>query len=82
MTAKIGATIGRPLRFEPISDEEERRKMIKSGDLPKTITAHVSIYRAIREGRLAAVTDTVKRVLGRKPITFDQWARENAAAFQ
>ena len=82
MTAKIGAAIGRALRFQPISDEEERRKMVDSSDLPKIVTAHASIYRAIREGRLAAVTDTVERVLGRKPITFDQWARENAAAFQ
>jgi (4-alkanoyl-5-oxo-2,5-dihydrofuran-3-yl)methyl phosphate reductase len=82
MTAKIGAAIGRRLRFQPISDEEERRKMVNSGDPPKIITAHLSIYRAIREGRLAAVTDTVERILGRQPITFDQWARENAAAFQ
>jgi|ERR1700722_1297152 uncharacterized protein YbjT (DUF2867 family) len=81
MTAKIGAAIGRALRFQPISDEEERRKLVDSGDLPVIVTAHLSIYRAIREGRLAAVTDTVERVLGRKPITFDQWARENAAAF-
>jgi uncharacterized protein YbjT (DUF2867 family) len=82
MTAKIGAAIGRPLRFQSISDEEERQKMVDGGDLPKVVTAHLSIYRAIREGRLAAVTDTVERVLGRKAIKFDQWARENAAAFQ
>jgi hypothetical protein len=37
--------------------------------------------RAIRNGRLATVTDTVKRVLGRKPITFDQWVQENIAVF-
>ena len=45
------------------------------------MAAHLSIYRAIREGRLATVTDTVQRVLARKPITFDQWVQENAAAF-
>ena len=33
-------------------------------------------------GRLAAVTDTVERVLGRKPISFEEWAAENAAAFR
>jgi len=42
----------------------------------------LSIYRAIREGRLAAVTDTVERVLGRKAIPFHQWVQENAAAFR
>jgi hypothetical protein len=42
----------------------------------------MSIYRAIRKGRLASVTDKVERALGRKPIPFDQWTRENAAAFR
>jgi hypothetical protein len=43
--------------------------------------AHVSLWRAIREGRLATVTATVERVLGRKPIPFDQWLIENVVAF-
>jgi uncharacterized protein YbjT (DUF2867 family) len=81
MTAKIGAAIGRTLRFEPISEEEESRKMVSRGEPAEIVTAHLSIYRAIREGRLARVTDTVERILARKPITFDHWARENAAAF-
>jgi uncharacterized protein YbjT (DUF2867 family) len=82
MTAKIGIEIGRMLRFEPISDDEERQKMVGRGDPTDIVAAHLSIYRAIREGRLAAVTDTVERVLGRKPITFDQWVQQNLAAFQ
>jgi hypothetical protein len=28
------------------------------------------------------VTDTVERVLGRKPISFDHWVQENAGAFR
>jgi hypothetical protein len=55
--------------------------MIESGDSPEMVAAHLSIYRAIREGRLATVTDTVERVLGRKPIAFDQWVQENTAVF-
>jgi len=81
MTAKIGRAIGKPIQFESIAQEEERRQMIARGDLPEIVAAHLSIYRAIREGRLAMVTDTVESVLGRKPITFDAWARENAALF-
>lgn len=82
MTAKIADAIGKPLRFEPISEEEVRRQMAGAGDSVQEIAAHLSIYRAIREGRLAKVTDTVERILARKPITFDQWIRENAAAFR
>jgi uncharacterized protein YbjT (DUF2867 family) len=81
MTAGIAAATGKALRFPPISEDEERRHMIENGDPPEIIAAHLSIYRAIREGRLASVTDTVEAVIGRAPITFDQWATENAKAF-
>jgi len=82
MTAKIGVAIGKPLRFQATSDQEARDRQIASGDPAPVVEAHLSIFRAIREGRLATVTDTVERVLGRKPISFDQWAQENAAAFR
>jgi uncharacterized protein YbjT (DUF2867 family) len=81
MTAKIGAVIEEELKFMPISEEQVRRQMIDCGDSKEIVAAHLSIYHAIREGRLAIVTDTVERVLGRKPITFDQWVQENTAAF-
>src|SRR5258708_10156669 len=81
-TAKLSAVIGRGLTFQPISDEEARQRYSASGASPPETDAHVSLWRAIREGRLANITDNVERLLGRKPITMDQWARENAAAFR
>jgi uncharacterized protein YbjT (DUF2867 family) len=82
MGAKIGAAIGKPVRFEPLSDEETRQQQVAWNAPPPLVEARLSIFRAIREGHLAAVTDTVERVLGRKPVTFDHWAQENAAAFR
>jgi uncharacterized protein YbjT (DUF2867 family) len=82
MTAKIGAAVGLPLRFQPISEEQERHQMIESGWPPEIVDAHVSIYRSIREGRLANVTDNVYRVIRQRPISFDRWAGENAAVFR
>ena len=82
MTAKIGAAIGKSLRFQPISDQQERQHMIESGYPPEIVAAHLSIYRAIREGRLAIVTENVDRVLRQKPLSFDRWVEQNAAAFQ
>jgi (4-alkanoyl-5-oxo-2,5-dihydrofuran-3-yl)methyl phosphate reductase len=81
MTAKVAAAIGTPLRFEAMSEEDARKQQAAWGTPAPLIEARLSIFRAIREGRLAAITTEVDRVLGRKPITFDQWARENAAAF-
>jgi uncharacterized protein YbjT (DUF2867 family) len=81
MTAKIGTAVGKPLQFQSISDDEARQQQTSSGDPEPMIEAHLSIFRAIREGRLAKVTDTVERILGRKPITFDEWVQENVAVF-
>jgi uncharacterized protein YbjT (DUF2867 family) len=81
MTAMIGTAIGKPLGFQAISDEEERQQQIAWGAPEPLVEARLSIFRAIREGRLATVTDTVERLLGRKPITFDHWAAQNAGAF-
>jgi (4-alkanoyl-5-oxo-2,5-dihydrofuran-3-yl)methyl phosphate reductase len=82
MTAKIGVAIGKALRFQAISDAEARVQQIAWNAPPPLVEARLSIFRAIREGRLATMADMVERVLGRQPITFDQWARENVQAFQ
>jgi uncharacterized protein YbjT (DUF2867 family) len=82
MTTKVGVCIGRPLKFLPTSDEEARRASLARGLSRPYADALASIFRAIREGRLATVTDGVERVVGRKPIPFDRWAQENAAAFR
>jgi uncharacterized protein YbjT (DUF2867 family) len=81
-TEAIGFALGRPLVYRLISDNEARRRYAATGALPEDVDAHVALWRAIREGRLAGVTDQVKRILGRKPIAFEQWVRENIAAFQ
>jgi uncharacterized protein YbjT (DUF2867 family) len=82
VTDKIGSAIGKRLWFQPMSDEEARQRYAATGASAPDVDAHVSLWRAIREGRLATVTNTVERVLGRKPIALEQWAVENAAAFR
>jgi uncharacterized protein YbjT (DUF2867 family) len=82
LVAKIGARIGKPLRFEALSDEQERRQWLARNRSPAMTEVLVSVFRAMREGRLAKVTDTVERVLGRKPISFDRWLEQYAAAFR
>jgi uncharacterized protein YbjT (DUF2867 family) len=81
-TAIISEAIGKPLRYQVLSDEEARERYSRISGSPEETEAHVALWRAIREGRLAATTDGVERILGRKPITLRQWALENASAFR
>jgi len=80
---RIGAAIEKPITFQSISDEEAGQRYAAATGAPAEETeAHVALWRAIREGRLATVTDNVERILGRKPIGLDQWIKENAASFR
>jgi uncharacterized protein YbjT (DUF2867 family) len=81
-TAMIAEAIGEPLQYQAISDEEARERYSKIRGSAEETDAHVALWRAIGEGRLARVTHEVERILGREPIRLTQWARENAASFQ
>jgi len=82
VTARIATAIGRQLSFQAISDEEASRRFSATGASAEETQAHVELWRAIRAGRLATVTNGVQRVLGREPLGLDQWLKENAAAFR
>jgi uncharacterized protein YbjT (DUF2867 family) len=81
VTAKLAAAIRKPLRFEPISDEEAGERYSRISGSKEETEAHVELWRAIREGRLATVTNNVERILGRRPIALDHWLVENAGEF-
>ncbi len=81
VTARIEEVIKRRLTFQPLSDEEARQRYSRVSGSTEETEAHVALWRAIREGRPATITDVVERVLGRKPIALHQWLLENAGAF-
>jgi len=82
MVATIGRAVGRSLEFHSISEEKARQSLLGNGDPEAVVDAHTSIWRAIREGRLATVTDNVERAVGRPAIGFDRWVEQNAGAFR
>lgn len=82
MAAAIGRAIGKPVAFEEVSERQAYTNTVEWTGKGRYLDALMDIWRAVREGRLDTVTDGVKRVTGREPIPFAQWAAENAASFQ
>jgi uncharacterized protein YbjT (DUF2867 family) len=80
-TSILAEAIGRPLKYQAISDEEARERYQRISGSPEETEAPVALWRAIREGRLAGVTHDAERILERRPIAFAQWATENADSF-
>lgn len=72
-TAISNAT-GRNVRYQPLSEEEFRALVKQLGWTDEFVDMMLGFYNThIRSGRSAVVTNTVKRVLGRQPITLAQF---------
>jgi uncharacterized protein YbjT (DUF2867 family) len=80
-TQIISHAIGRALVYQPISDDEAGARYSKYSASPEETEAHVALWRAIREGRLAATTEGVEQILDRRPISLEQWASESVHHF-
>jgi uncharacterized protein YbjT (DUF2867 family) len=77
--ATLAQALGRPLRYEPLTDQEARAQM--QADTPAPVID--AFFRFFTDGEFddSEVVETVRRITGRDPHTFAQWARDHARAF-
>jgi uncharacterized protein YbjT (DUF2867 family) len=75
--------LGRHITYLPISEEVTKSGLLKY-QVPEPIAdSLVDLWVAIREGVLRPpITKQVERILDRKPITFEQFVRDEAYRFQ
>jgi uncharacterized protein YbjT (DUF2867 family) len=75
----LARVLGRDLRFEAQSDAEARAEM--SAAMPADYVE--AFFRFFVDGEVdeSQVLPTVEEITGRKPRTFEQWARAHAEAF-
>jgi uncharacterized protein YbjT (DUF2867 family) len=77
----LAGVLGKPLRCVDVPTETAIQGLIRAG-VPAQVAAAVGqSFEAVRDGRGAAVKDTVERVTGNQPKKFEAWARENASRF-
>jgi uncharacterized protein YbjT (DUF2867 family) len=78
--AILAGVLGRPLRFEGLTDEQARESMAAEGTPQRYIDAFLDFY---ANGSLdeSQVRTTVADVTGTAPRTFAAWAADHAAAF-
>ncbi len=78
--AFMSAAAGKPIKYVAIDEAGLRQAM--SGAPAKLLELLAVLYTHIRAGESAVVTSTVQEILGRNPITFAEFARDNAAAWR
>jgi uncharacterized protein YbjT (DUF2867 family) len=77
----LAGALGKPLRCIDISTEMMAEALTRAGAPARLASAVAESHQAVREGRIASVSDTVHAVTGRHPKSFEVWTREHAAAF-
>ena len=82
VAAKLSEAAGREVTYVPISPEQFRQGALAAG-LPEWLVGALERLNEIfAAGHAAEVTDRVRAVGKKEPITFDQFARDYAQAFK
>jgi uncharacterized protein YbjT (DUF2867 family) len=77
----LGVALGRTIRYVPLTDDALRTALAGAGFPPAWQERLVGFYRLVRAGACAVVTPDLERVLGRRPRTLTEFAREHATAW-
>jgi uncharacterized protein YbjT (DUF2867 family) len=78
---KISRVAGRKINYVDLPVTEFKKYILSTGAPEWSADALVDQQRFYREGKANLVTNEVERLTRRKPITFDQFARDYAFAF-
>jgi uncharacterized protein YbjT (DUF2867 family) len=79
---KLSQAIGKPVKYVAITDDQMRGAMQQQGAPPVMVDALIDLMHFYVAGKAAAVSNDVEKVTKRPATRFDQFAKENAAAFQ
>jgi uncharacterized protein YbjT (DUF2867 family) len=78
---KISAAIGKTVKYVPVPDNDAAKGMKTSGLPEPAVNAIIDLMHYYVAGKAARVTNDVERVAGKKPITFDQFAKDYKSSF-
>ena len=73
---------GREIRYVDLPAEQFKQALLGAGLPEWSANALVDLQQFYRRGSASAVTRDVEHLLGRKPISFEQFSRDYAQAFQ
>lgn len=77
----LSQVLGRKIEYRNPSLARFWRVRRSRGEAPMMILIMSALYTVCRYGWAAGLTTEVRRLLGRDPISFEQFARDNAAAW-
>jgi uncharacterized protein YbjT (DUF2867 family) len=82
VAAKLSAAIGKTVRYVNVPPEDARKAQLAAGMPPYLADALFELFAERRNGKEAKVWPDAATLLGRRPTSFDEFARNNAAVFR
>jgi uncharacterized protein YbjT (DUF2867 family) len=79
---KLSAATGKTIRYVNVPPEAARQAQLGAGMPPYLADALFELFAERRNGKEAKVWPDAQALLGRLPISFDEFARRNAAVFR
>ena len=81
IAATISSASGKSVTYVDVPADAFREAMIGSGAPAAYADAYLDLLSFYRLGNASRVTDDVQRVIGRKPRSFEEFAKDHASAF-
>ena len=78
----ISHVLGKPIQYVDIPPIAAKLFMLKTGMDKTLVNALMEMLGSLRRNEGAIVADTVQRVTGQPPRTFEAWCRGHIQAFQ
>jgi uncharacterized protein YbjT (DUF2867 family) len=77
----LADAVKKPIRCIDVSTETATQGLIDAGTPAPVAAAVGQSFETIRDGKMALVKDTVARVTGKQPRSFQSWTRQYASRF-
>lgn len=81
VASKLSSATGKTINYVNVGDADVKSALTGSGAPEAYADAFLDLLRWYRSGDAANVTGEVKKLTGREPFTFDQYAQDHAAQF-
>ena len=82
MARLFSSALGKEVKYVDVPMEAARSSMLGMGMQKWLVDALLELFNFYGEGRADQVTDVVRKVTGKEPITFAQFVRDHAQAFK
>lgn len=79
---QLSQTLGKEITYNSITIEESKAGMLKFGMPEWNASTVAELYETFATGKYSYTTDTVSKILGRAPISFQQFTQDYLSAFQ